>query len=92
MQVNIPAAVRLYYEKLSLSNKDIKAIFSVTSDCSALKKKREVIAYFAEKDINPIHSINNKLDTYRAFEAWGLDISDLEKRLKKLKQFGIQIE
>lgn len=88
MQVNIPVAVRYYYEKYSLGNKEIKEIFGVTSDCTAIKKKKEVIAYFAKQDINPVHSLTNRLDTWRAYEAWGLDISDLEKRFKKLKQFG----
>lgn len=89
MQVNIPVAVKLYYETFSLSNKDIKAIFNVKSDCSAIRKKREVIEYFAGTDENPIHSINNKLDTWRAYEAWGLKIEDLERRLKKLRQLGL---
>lgn len=88
MDVNIPIAVRYYYEKISLSNSDIKEIFCVTSDCSAIKKKREVIEYFAGTDENPIHSLTNRLDTWRAYEAWGLDINDLEKRFKKLKQYG----
>ena len=88
MQVNIQAAVRIYYEKLSLGGKEIREIFGFKSDSAATKKKKEVIAYFAKQDINPIHTVNNRLDTWRAFEAWGLDISDLEKRLKKLKQFG----
>ena len=86
--VNIPIAVRYYYEKISLENKDIKAIFGVTADTTAIRKKREVIAYFAPQGINPIHSFTNRLNTWRAFEAWGLDINELEKRLKKLRQYG----
>lgn len=86
--VNIPVAVRYYYEKISLNNKDIKKIFNVTADTTAIKKKREVVEYFAGTDENPIHSLTNRLDTWRAFEAWGLDINELEKRLKKLRQYG----
>lgn len=86
--VNIPIAVRYYYEKISLENKDIMAIFNVTSSATATKKKREVVEYFAGTDENPIHSLTNRLDTWRAFEAWGLDINELEKRLKKLRQYG----
>ncbi|MBQ7799601.1 MAG: hypothetical protein IJ370_03840 [Oscillospiraceae bacterium] len=86
--VNIPIAVRYYYEKVSLENKDIKKIFGVTSDTTAIRKKKEVIKYFAEQGINPVHSLTNRLDTWRAYEAWGLDITELEKRFKKLKQLG----
>ena len=92
MSVNIPIAVRYYYEKLSLKNSDIKEIFNIKSDSAAIKKKHEVIEYFADKDENPIHSINRRLDTWRAYEAWGLQIADLEKRLKKLRQYGFSSE
>ncbi len=92
MDVNIPIAVRYYYEKISLSNSDIKKIFNVTADCTATKKKREVIAYFAEQGINPVHSLTNRLDTWRAYEAWGLKIEDLEQRYKKLKKLGFFLE
>ena len=88
IRINIPIAVRYYYEKISLSNSDIKAIFNIKSDSTAIKKKQEVIDYFAGTDENPIHSISRRLDTWRAFEAWGLDISELEKRFKKLRQLG----
>lgn len=88
LDINIPVAVRYYYEKISLGNADIKEIFNVTADCTATKKKREVIKYFAEQEINPVHSLTNRLDTWRAYEAWGLDITELEKRFKKLKQLG----
>lgn len=88
IKINVPIAVRYYYEKLSLSNSDIKVMFNIRSDSTVMRKKQEVIDYFAGRDENPIHSISKRLDTWRAFEAWGLDINELEKRLKKLRQFG----
>lgn len=86
-EVNIPVAVKMYYEKISLSNKDIKEIFSIKADSTAVEIKKEVIKYWAEKDdgINPVNH-NNRLDTERAFEAWGLDIANLEYRFKKLQK------
>ena len=92
MQVNIQAAVRIYYEKISLGGKEIREIFGFKSDSAATKKKKEAIAYFAKQDINPIHTVNNRLDTWKAYEAWGLQIADLEKRLKKLRQYGFSSE
>lgn len=87
-QVNIEEAIRIYYERLSLSGQDIKDIFGVKSSATVHRKKQEVLDYFADKDINPIHSINNKLDTCRAFEAWGLDIDDLVRRYRRLQKLG----
>ncbi len=87
-QVNIPLAVRIYYEKLSLSNQDIKAIFSVKADSTAVEIKKEVVKHFVGTDINPINH-NNRLDTERAFEAWGLDINNLERRLKKIRKLDL---
>lgn len=86
-EVNIPVAVRLYYSKLSLSNKDIKAIFSIKADSTAVEIKKEVVKYWAKQaeGINPVNH-NNRLDTERAFVAWGLDIENLERRLKKLQK------
>lgn len=82
---DIELAVKIYYEKISLKNADIKSLFGVTSNKTVARYKSEVIEYFAEGDINPVHR-DNTLDTWRAFEAWGIDINELEKRLKKLQK------
>ncbi len=87
-QVNIAAALELYYERLTLSNKDIKNIFGVTSDSTASKIKNEVICYFAESDINPISALNGRIKTEYAFEAWGIDIKNLEMRFRKLQKIN----
>lgn len=82
---NVELAVKIYYEKISLKNSDIKSLFEVTSNKTVKRYKDEVIEYFADSDIIPIHR-DNTLDTWRAFEAWGIDINELEKRLKKLQK------
>ncbi len=87
-EINIEAAYRLYYEKYSFSNSDIKQIFGVTSSSTIAKIKREVIDYFAGTDINPIHGLNGRLDSGYAFEAWGIDINNLEMRYKKLQKIN----
>lgn len=87
-EFNIEAAYRLFYEKYSFSNSDIKQIFGITSSSTVAKIKREVIDFFAGTDINPIHSLSGRLDVVRAFEAWGIDIKDLEVRYKKLQKIN----
>lgn len=87
--IDIELAVRLYYERIWLENADIKNLFNVNSSSTITKYRREVLNYFADKNINPLHR-NNKLDTWRAYEAWGLDIEELEKRLRKLQKLKAQ--
>lgn len=87
--IDIEFAVRLYYERIWLENADIKNLFNVNSSSTITKYRREVLNYFADKNINPLHR-NNKLDTWRAYEAWGLDIEELEKRLRKLQKLKAQ--
>ena len=82
---DVELAVKIYYEKISLKNADIKNLFGVTSNKTVARYKNEVIEYFAQGEINPVHR-DNTLDTWRAFEAWGIDINELEKRLKKLQK------
>lgn len=83
--INIEVAVRMYYEKISLTNADIKTLFGVTSNRTIAKYKNEVVNYFAKTDVDPVH-YNRTLDTWRAFEAWGIDIAELEKRLSKIRR------
>ena len=86
--VSIEFAVKLYYERIWLENSDIKQLFNISSSSTLAKYRREVIDYFADKNISPFHR-GMKLDTWRAYEAWGLDINDLEKRLRKLQKLNI---
>ena len=83
--INIEFAVTLYYERVWLENADIKQLFNVTSSSTLSKRRQEVIEYFKDKDVSPIHR-NNKLDTWLAYEAWGLNIENLERRLRKLQK------
>jgi hypothetical protein len=85
-QLNIAIALELYYERLTLSNKDIKSIFGITSDSTATKIKNEVVSYFAESEKNPISALNGRIKTECAFEAWGVDIKNLELRFRKLQK------
>ena len=83
--VNIEFAVTLYYERIWLENSDIKQLFNISSSSTVAKYKQEAIKYFENKDVSPIHR-NNKLDTWLAYEAWGLNIKNLESRLHKLQK------
>ncbi len=79
---DIETAIRLYYERIELTNADIRELFgSLGSNTIAkLKKKaRELM----ERENTPIWNAQS-VNTEVAFKAWGLNITDLERRYKKL--------
>ena len=87
---SVAGAIRIYYENIELSNKEIQELFESRqgksiSSTTISKLKAEVQKVATERNV-PVWDkgcVNTKL----AFEVWGLDIDDLEKRYKKLKKF-----
>lgn len=78
---NIETAVRLYYSRTELGNKEIRELFSCGKNSAVTLKKRakELMAKRAIKCWNA-----KNVDTETAYQAWGLDIQKLEERLKKI--------
>jgi hypothetical protein len=83
---NIDAAVRLYYEKFELGSKDIREIFDAKSSVTVTNLKKIAREKMAEKDRMPYDKYCVPTDI--AYEAWGLDIADLERRRAKLIKLG----
>lgn len=81
--VNIAAAVKTYWEKVDIGTADIKMLFGVGKD-KALRIKKAAQEEQEQRGI-PFRDLNS-VSTAVAFEAWGFDIADLEKRLHKLKK------
>ena len=87
---SVAGAIRIYYENIELSNKEIQELFMSRqgkniSGATIIKLKDAVKKVAIEREI-PVWDkgcVNTKL----AFEVWGLDIDVLEKRYKKLKKF-----
>lgn len=84
---DVETAVRLYYEKNELTNADIKALFG-TGDTQTIKVKKAVKAEMAKRGVKSWlpYSVNTKV----AYEVWGIDITDFERRLKKLTALGMK--
>ena len=91
--MNIPAitsiksALQIYYNHSEIGNKEMAVLFGRRSSATVSRLKtmvkdemhrREIMAYGA-----------NKVNTAVAFDVWGLDVSDLEKRMKKLKALNL---
>ena len=84
---DIKTAVQIYYTKPEIGTNEIMELFSVKGT-KALKMKNEVRKVMAEKGVKVWlpHSVNTEV----AFEVWGLSITDLEARLKKLQKLGME--
>lgn len=81
---SIEDAVRLYYEKSELTNNDIKQLFDVHSSATIAKLKNLARERMAEENVPAWDSRN--VNTAVAYSVWGLQIDNLEKRLKKLRE------
>ena len=81
--VSIEAAIRIYYERIELSNSDIREIFGRIGSATIVKLKNKAREVMQENN-RPVWNAQ-LVNTEDAYTAWGLNISDLEKRLKKLR-------
>ena len=83
---DIPNAIQSYYEKHELTNRDIIALFGC---CAATAKKLKDMAreLMGERDVPSWNAL--AVNTDCAFEAWGLNINDLERRYQKLRKYGM---
>lgn len=86
---NIEAALRLYYERLELSNKDIKDLFETSAGTvyrlKALAKE--------EMDAMGIPCWNaTHVNTEAAYKAWGLDVQKMERNYKRLQSLRLKPE
>ena len=91
--VNIPPitsienALRLYYSHSELGNKEIAALFGRLSSATVSRLKKAVKDEMYKRDVLSYGA--NKINTAVAFSIWGLDVSDLERRMKKLKDLNL---
>ncbi len=74
---SIETAIEIYYSKTQLGNADIKKLFGVSSS-KVTSLKKIVRQAMAERNVMPYNAL--LVNTKIAYEVWGLDIADLEKR------------
>lgn len=85
--INLEAALRLYYERLELSCDDIRDIFGDMCPSTVTRLKNKARKQMVE-DNSQVWNARN-VNTASAFKAWGLDPAELEKRLTKLRKLGL---
>lgn len=83
---DVGLAVRLYYEKVELNNKDIQMLFGVSSSATVAALKDKVLRVMAERN-TPRYNLRG-INTDVAYEVWGLDVASMERRYRKLKKLG----
>ena len=83
---DLGVAIKLYYKRIELSNADIETLFGKHSSSTVAKLKKIAQDKMVEKNIMPLNALC--VNTAAAYEAWGLDIDDLEHRFQKLKQLA----
>lgn len=84
---SLETAIRLYYERIELSNSDIRELFGKLAPAT-IKMKNKALAIMTERN-TPVWNAQ-RVNTEIAYEAWGLNIADLERRFKKLKAMEVQ--
>ncbi|MDR2904035.1 MAG: hypothetical protein LBU77_05965 [Clostridiales bacterium] len=84
---NISTALKVYYAHSEIGNKEITALFGRRSSATISRLKRIV-----KKEMNTKGVLSygaNKVNTAVAFDVWGIDVKDLEKRIKKLQELNL---
>jgi len=91
--MNIPSiqsienALKIYYNHSELGNKEITALFGKRSSATIARLKQQVKYEMDKRDVFSYGA--NKVNTAVAFEVWGLDVRDLERRMKKMKELDL---
>ncbi len=83
---SLKTAIELYYSRTELGNSDIEALFGKHSSSTIARLKRKAKQKMAEQG-TPVWNAQ-RVNTEAAYSAWGLDVSDLECRYKKLKELS----
>jgi hypothetical protein len=93
IRINIPSitsidtALKTYYEYSELGNAEITALFGKRSSATVAKLKLIVKDEMNKKGVYSYGA--NKINTKIAYSVWGINVSDLEKRMKKLKELNL---
>jgi len=84
---SIDSALKIYYNHSELGNKEIIGLFGRRSTATISRLKKRVKR---EMDTREIPSYGaNKVNTIVAYELWGINVKDLEKRMKKIKELNL---
>jgi len=85
--ISIKDALKIYYENAEIGNKEIKCLFGNRSTATISRLKRHVKAEMIKRDMPTFSAY--KVNTAIAYDVWGIDVIDLENRMKKIKELSL---
>ncbi len=85
--LNIDTALRIYYENVEIGSKEIRELFGITANSAVARVKNEVLEEMAKRGQKPY--ARYCINTAVAYDVWGIDVNDLEKRRNKLKKLAL---
>ena len=86
--INIETALRIYYANSEIGNSEIKLLFGCLSSSTVARLKRLAKDEMLKRDVMSYGMY--KVNTTIAYAVWGINVTDLEKRRKKLKDLELQ--
>lgn len=84
--VSIDTALRIYYQYSELQTPQIVELFGIKGSAAAARYKKAVIDEQIKRGVKSF--VQGSVNTRLAYEVWGIDVEDLEKRRKKLTELG----
>ena len=84
---DINTALRIYYTYPEISNKEIKELFGELGGSTISNYKKAVRDVQVERNVKT--SQRNTVNTEVAYDVWGIDVKDLERRRDKLMLLGL---
>lgn len=85
---SIETALAIYYNHPMLGSKEIKELFGIKANDVVRRLKNEVDRVAIERELLPMGG--GYVETDLAFEVWGIDVANLEKRLAKKRKLGLE--
>ena len=84
---DIETAIRIYYQYPEIDNNQMRELFGKICSSTAARYKKAVKDEQIKRNVKTM--CNNAVNTEVAYDVWGIDVVDLERRLKKLKSLGL---
>ena len=84
---SIDTALRIYYSYSELGNKEITELFGNHSTATISRLKQAVKSEMVKCGVSSYGMY--KISTPVAYEIWGINVADLEKRRQKLRDLNL---
>ena len=84
---SIDNALSIYYNYSELGNKEIKELFGNRSSATIAKLKQAAKKAMDKQELCSYGMY--KVNTNIAYDVWGINVADLEKRRRKLRELRL---